>query len=269
MNYYRKLNSNIDQTALILVTFNNGDYDYLRTIDQIRNVLCVNTTSDTLEVPFPNLGKRKRNEVVGIEFLNGAEGTLTTIPDRFCMYFSNIKSDIIIPKSVTRIGDNFLEACTNFNSNIILNNVTQIGMKFLYQCTNFNKPLDLGKITNIGGWFLESCTSFNQHVELNKITYIAVKFMYNCSNFNNTIFLGSKLTLVGDYFCFGLEKMTNYIYINSKADIFISDSDMSFCVQNSSSPAYKTGIGIGGNYASDIRTLFPNRTTSPYYRKLR
>ena len=69
--------------------------------------------------------------------------------------------------------------------------------------------------------------------------------MYNCSNMTSTITCGAPSSIFTLYGC-----------------------DNSFSTdQSATDPTYVTGITIVGTYASDWKSYFPDRSSSPY-RKL-
>lgn len=164
------------------------------------------------------------------------------------------------------IGIQFLLGCSGFNSSIHLPNITSIGTSFLSSCTMFNQPLTLpDTLTDLGPSFLNNCTSFNQPIDLSHIQRIGNSFMEGCSSFSQSLTIPSGVTSVGTRFMYNCNNFTGTLTCESGSGL--STSNQTLATQTNSAPMYATGVTLAGSNASDWKTKFADRTSSPY-RKL-
>lgn len=116
---------------------------------------------------------------------------------------------IYLPKTITKIGDSFLNGCNNLQSIDLspLSNITSIGDYFLYICKALTK-IDLSplsQVTSIGNNFLSNCQNLVSIdlSGLSQLTSIGNKFLYNCSVLQSVSLSGlSKLNSIGDSFLY-------------------------------------------------------------------
>lgn len=130
-------------------------------------------------------------ETIGINFLYGC----TVFNNGYINGVSTNEIPLVIPASVTSIGDSFLHLCASFNQPVSMeacSNLTSIGSSFMQFCTTFNNDLiwpsseNLDNELTIGAFFLQSCSEFNQYMDLpENITTIPSSFMASCEKFNN------------------------------------------------------------------------------------
>lgn len=173
--------------------------------------------------------------------------------------------------AITSIGTSFLSGCSNFNSPISLPaSVTSIGNYFLYNAASFNQPLALSsQITTIPQNFLTGCTSFNQPLALpNGVTAIGASFLQNCKSFNQPLILPRNLSSIGSMFMMNLRDMTSTVSVGALPSSLISSNDSALSAENTSAPAYVTGITLSGATANAWKTALPDRSTSSPVRKL-
>lgn len=168
--------------------------------------------------------------------------------------------------SADNIGSYFLLGCSLFNNSIHLPNVEFIGTSFLSGCSAFNQPLSLPEtLTNIGPSFLQNCTSFNQSIDLSHIQHIGNSFMEGCSSFSQSLTIPSGVTSIGTRFMYNCNNFTGTLTCESGSGL--STSNQTLGTQTSSAPMYTTGVTLAGSHASDWKTKYADRTSSPY-RKL-
>lgn len=303
MYFYRKLSTNIDKSAAIHVTFNDGKSCHLRTLNEIQNALCNNSTASTVNVTFPEgIGQRPRSDVISIEFLEGYNDILTYIPDYFCYRFDNLNCDITIPDSVTDINYYFLFGCKNYdgrlkigNSVLIIknafmsgcrnftgngmslyefDNIKTIGDSFLQDCQKFNSSLRFQSLTSIGNYAFEQCYALNNDITFSQynLTKIGTNFMHRCKIFNKVMTFPNSITSIGEKFltnCYNLRKLNlNF----EPTGVLQSNILYDFAVNDSSAPAYINGIELYGRVdtAAKIKEIYPNgNLSSGYYRNLK
>ena len=191
------------------------------------------------------------------------------IPDNFGNAFSNLTT-VNLPSSIHYIGSLVLTRC-NITSSVNLENVIYIGSNFLTHNANFNLAISLPKVETIGDYFMRNCTAFNSSLTLPTHMYkIGNYFLYNCSSFAQPLTLPELQTIAnitnpGTYFMENCNNFVGPLVCNcpngTNADIHtLSTSD-------STALMYTTGVTLTGTYASNWKSAFPDRTSSPY-RKL-
>ena len=74
-------------------------------------------------------------------------------------YRGHSSGDVVIPYSVTSIGDGAFFCCTGLTSITIPNSVTTIGWGAFFGCTSLTNITIPGSVTSIGGGAFEDCES--------------------------------------------------------------------------------------------------------------
>lgn len=216
---------------------------------------------------------------------------VTSVGEYFMFNCSRYNSSIELP-SATSIGNNFMRGCSKFNSTISIPEATTIGTYFLYQCTVFNQPISFPKIASIGNYFLNDLTNFNSILTFSSsltsignyflkgctsynlgaifgatnLTTIGTYFLSGCTSLNKSFSIPSTVTSIGAYFMYNCNAMVSTLTLNCNASV-AATSNYTLATSSSSAACYTTGITIAGSYASNWKSRFPNRTSSPY-RKL-
>lgn len=121
-------------------------------------------------------------------------------------YNNNIITSIIIPESITSIGDNAFRECNNLTKVVIGDNVATIGSSAFSGCNRL-EFLDMGNsITSIGGDAFRDCSRLSSVNLPNTITIIEGWVFDGCENlvlneYNNGKYIGNKsnpyLVLIG------------------------------------------------------------------------
>ena len=221
---------------------------------------------------------------VGSNFMSGCTSfdhpislpNASSIGSAFMSECSSYNSSLTLGNN-TQIGTLFLNYCTSFNQQFALpSSLTTIPATFMQNCSSFNQPLDLSNITRIESSFLNGCTVFNQELNFsNSLTFIGQGLLQNCKEFDKTLTLPASInysTLSVTYywyFCYGASKLTSVVVNCAPPTINTANyKNYAFSTNTASDPMYSTGITMTGTYASQWKSAFPNRTSSPY-RKLR
>lgn len=113
---------------------------------------------------------------------------VTEIPNSLFSLSTNLIELVYLPKTINKIGTNFLYNCRSLNSINLnnLSNVTKIDNGFLYYCTSL-QSIDLSGLSNvveIGIYFLRNCSSL-QNLDLSplsKVMKIDSQFINGCSS---------------------------------------------------------------------------------------
>ena len=156
---------------------------------------------------------------------------ITEIPANSFYYYTNL-SDMEIPDSVLKLGDNVFSGCKSMTK-IVANGVTSVGSSFIRD-TNI-KQVILPSIVSLGGSVFTLC--------------------YNLE----LVDLGENLTSIGTY-CFWqmTGNLTTFICRATTPPSLASNNNLSFCkviyVPDASVEAYKTASGWSA-YADRIKPL--------------
>lgn len=174
---------------------------------------------------------------------------------------------ITVPASVTKIS-NFIYHMSSFNSTVTFSEgLETVGYYCFYNCTAFNKPISLpSTVDTINFSFLAACTAFNSAIDLGGASRIEYGFLQGATSFNQNITLPSTLTYVNaNQFMYNCNSMVSTVTVNTSFTPSASTNALS--TTNSSAACYTTGIKVGGTNGNAWRSVFANRTSSPY-RKL-
>ena len=95
-------------------------------------------------------------------------------------------TDIVIPDSVTSIGDYAFAFCRSLTNIVIPDNVTSIEEKAFCRCSSLNSIVIPDSVTSIGNSAFEGCYSLTSIVIPVSVTYIGHHAFANC-NLSNTL----------------------------------------------------------------------------------
>ena len=110
-------------------------------------------------------------------------GKAVTEVGRFCDdNENNILQEIIIPNSVTTIGEHAFETCTNLTSVTIPDSVTAIGEHAFEACTNLTSVTIPDSVTTIGEHAFEACTNLTSVTIPDSVTTIGEYAFEVCTN---------------------------------------------------------------------------------------
>ena len=109
----------------------------------------------------------------------------------------NITS-VVIPDTVTSIGDYAFSYCSNLNSVVIGDSVTSIGDYAFSRCTNLSSVVIGDSVTSIGGYAFYYCSNLNSVVIPDGVTSIGNYAFSRCSNLSSVV-IGDSVTSIGNY----------------------------------------------------------------------
>ena len=93
-----------------------------------------------------------------------------------------VKGDIVIPNSVTSIGDYAFYYCRGLTSVTIPNSVTSIGSRAFYACSGLTSITIPNSVTSIGDWAFYDCSGLTSVTIPNSVTSIGSGAFYDCSS---------------------------------------------------------------------------------------
>ena len=105
---------------------------------------------------------------------------------------NTILKEIIIPDSVTTIGDWAFYNCSNLTSVTIGDSVTSIGYSAFYNCSNLTNVTIPDSVTTIGNYVFYCCTNFTSVTIGDSVTTIGEDAFAYCSNLTDVYYTGSK-----------------------------------------------------------------------------
>ena len=140
------------------------------------------------------------------DFVFGEE--VEHIPDFLC---NNLRllNTIVIPNSVTTIGDGAFNSCTGLTEVTIPNSVTSIGSSAFSGCTGLTEVTIPNSVTTIGERAFSGCTGLTEVTILNSVTTIGNGAFNSCTGLTE-VTIPNSVTTIGDGAfdsCTGLQKV--------------------------------------------------------------
>ena len=113
--------------------------------------------------------------------------------------FSGCRSltDIVIPDSVTRIGDGAFRGCKSLTDIVIPNSVTSIGDNAFEYCFSLSNLVIPDGVTSIGKWAFEDCSSLSSVVIPDSVTSIGNHAFAYCESLTDIV-IPDSVTSIGD-----------------------------------------------------------------------
>ena len=124
--------------------------------------------------------------------------------------FWNCRSltNIVIPNSVTSIGDNAFEYCFSLSNLIIPDGVTSIGDGAFVGCTSLSSVVIPDSVSSIGNNAFWGCESLTDIVIPNSVTSIGESAFYECSSLTEVV-IPDSVTSIGDKAFHTCSSLTN------------------------------------------------------------
>ena len=114
--------------------------------------------------------------------------------------------DLVIPNSVTTIGNYAFQYCSSLTSVTIPNSVTTIGTQAFYRCTSLTSVTIPNSVTSIGNSAFSNCTGLTSVTIPNSVTTIGTQAFSHCSGLTS-VTIGNSVTSIGGKafaYCTGL-----------------------------------------------------------------
>ena len=135
--------------------------------------------------------------------------------------------DLVIPNSVTAIGDHAFNFCTGLTSVTIPNSVTSIGEAAFYGCTDLTSVTIPNSVTTIGDGAFNRCYGLTSVTIPNSVTSIGEAAFSGCTGLTSVTIPNSVTTIEAYAFSYStgltsvISKMENPCHIND--DCFPTD----------------------------------------------
>ena len=146
-------------------------------------------------------------------------------------------SEVVIPSSVTRIGDSAFFYCSSLSNIVIPSSVTSIGDSAFFYCSSLSEVVIPSSVTSIGNSAFSNCSSLSEVVIPSSVTSIGDSAFSNCSSLSEVVIPSSVTSIgVGAFSnCDSLSKIVipssvtrigNYAFLNcrSLSDIVVPSS---------------------------------------------
>ena len=194
------------------------------TIQQYYGSSTSSTTSSTYYIP----SSLKSVTVTGGEILYGAfynctaltsiiiPNSVTNIGDD-AFFNCNALASVTIPDSVISIGSSAFYYCSGLTSVIIGNGVTNIGSSAFFNCSGLTRITIPGSVTTIGVRAFQSCGSLKSVIIDNGVKYIYSYAFYNCNKLVS-ITIPDSVIYIADYAFDGCSLLTIYFEGTSTPD---------------------------------------------------
>ena len=120
------------------------------------------------------------------------------IPYGAFSYFSNLTGDLVIPNSVTSIGDDAFSGCSSLTSVALGNSLTSIGYSAFNSCSGLASIVIPNSVTEIGSWAFGNCSSLTSASLPEGMTSINEGVFGECPSLTSVVF-PSALETIGHY----------------------------------------------------------------------
>ena len=132
-----------------------------------------------------------------------------------CLYLNyELVTDLVIPDSVTTIGEEAFYNCSSLTSVTIPDSVTSIGEKAFYNCSSLTSVTIPDSVTTIGDYAFRDCSSLTSVTIPNSVTMIGEYAFYGCGSLTS-VTIPNRVTTIGD---------DAFAYCSSLTSVTIPDS---------------------------------------------
>lgn len=162
-------------------------------------------TADTAVTTAENYTNKTHYGYSGDDLLIIPEGT--TIIDDYAYKTTNYKC-VVIPNSVTSIGNVAFGDCSSLTNIIIPDSVTSIGKNAFINCTGLTNITIPDSVTSIGNNAFDTCSSLTSITIPNNVTSILNMTFLNCSSLTS-ISIPNSVTSIKDIAFSGCNSLTS------------------------------------------------------------
>ena len=184
-------------------------------------------------------------------YLNGNKVTDLIIPNSVTSigdwaFWGCSLTSVTIPNSVTSIGEYAFHGCTGLTSIIIPNSVTSIGNRVFEYCSSLTSITIPNSVTSIGDWAFSGCTGLTFIDIPNSVTSIGYGAFEYCSSLTSAT-IGKGVTTIPKY-CFSYCKNLTNIVIKGNLE-FISEKAFRNCENLETFICYALNVPGSSDYS--------------------
>ena len=172
--------------------------------------------------------------------------------------FSSCRSltDIVIPDSVTNIGDYAFWNCRSLTNIVIPNSVTSIGDNAFEYCFSLSNLIIPDGVTSIGDGAFVGCTSLSSVVIPDSVSCIGNNAFWGCESLTDIV-IPNSVTSIGESAFYGCRSLTEVVIPDSVTSIGNKAFHTCSSLTNIDIPDSVTSIGDGAfddyNFPNDIK----------------
>ncbi len=188
--------------------------------------------------------------------------SVTSIGDGAFLYCSGLTS-VTIPNSVTSIGSSAFFSCSSLTSVTIPNSVTSIGKDAFRGCSSLTSVTIPNSVTSIGNSAFEGCSSLTSIEIPNSVTSIGSSAFSGCSGLTS-LTIPNGVTSIGSFTFNGCSSLTSVTIGNSVTSIGSSAFSGCSSLTSVTIPNSVTSIGYSAfaGCSSLTSVTIPNSVTS-------
>ena len=167
-------------------------------------------------------------------------------------------TDIVIPNSVTNIGDYAFSGCRSLTDIVIPDSVTNIGDCAFWDCRSLTDIVIPNSVTSIGDNAFEYCFSLSNLVIPDGVTSIGKWAFEDCSSLSSVV-IPDSVTSIGNHAFAYCESLTDIVIPDSVTSI--GDNAFRHCSSLSSVVIPKSVVNLNGNpfcrWDGELKCLSP------------
>ena len=194
-------------TALLAVVSSAFAYDF-SAVAPSGQTLYYNIVNGNAEVSYYSPSSAGALTIPDIVTNNGTTYAVTSIC-RSAFYNCYGLTSVIIPNSITLIGDHAFEGCTSLTSVNIPNSVTTIAFSTFFECSGLTSVTIPSSVTSIGAYAFSLCSSLTSVIIPSSVTSIYNEAFYGCCGLTS-VTIPSSVTSIGDEAFFGVRHIEYY-----------------------------------------------------------
>ena len=142
-------------------------------------------------------------------------GLPVTATEMYAFYGCNSLTSVVIPDSVTVIGDSAFSYCGSLRNIMIPDSVTDIGNGAFRDCGSLTSVVTGAGVTDIGNSAFYGCDSLTDTVIPDSVTRIGASAFSGCGSLER-IMIPKSVTVIGGYAFSGCDSLTIYCETESR-----------------------------------------------------